>query len=155
MKLSAGILLYRHSPNDGVLEFFLVHPGGPYFARKDAGWWTIPKGEPNEEEELLATAIREFEEETGYKPKKPFYSLLPVKQKGGKTVHCWAVEGDLDAEKIICNTFTLEWPPRSGLQKSFPEIDRAEWFSLDDALKMINEQQREFLLELWKRTGVE
>lgn len=147
MKISAGILLFRHKPV-GELEFFLVHPGGPYFARKNEGWWTIPKGEPLDGEELLAAAVREFEEETGYMPEAPFHALRPITQKGGKKVYCWAAKGDLDPKTISCNTFALEWPPRSGRQENFPEIDKAGWFALEDALNMINERQRDFLIEM-------
>lgn len=146
MKQSAGLLLFRKI--NAVLEFFLVHPGGPFFARKDAGFWTIPKGEPLESEDLLTTALREFQEETGFKPEGDFVALNPIIQKGGKKVYCWAIEFDLDAEKIISNTFQLEWPPRSGTVKTFPEIDRAGWFNHADAAKLINEKQIPFLEEV-------
>jgi len=146
MKQSAGILLYRKT--DHGPEFFLVHPGGPFFSRKNEGWWTVPKGELLEEEQPLDAAIREFEEETGYRPQGGFIPLQPIKQKGGKVVFCWAVEGDLEAEQITSNTFEIEWPPRSGKMKSFPEIDKAGWFNLVEAGKMINEKQADFLKEL-------
>lgn len=143
MKQSAGLLLFRKI--DAALEFFLVHPGGPFFARKDAGFWTIPKGEPLDQEELLKTAIREFEEETGCKVEGDFIVLDPVIQKGGKKVFCWAVEFNLDADEIRSNTFEIEWPPRSGKMKTFPEIDRAAWLNYTDACKYINEKQIPFL----------
>ena len=146
MKLSSGILLYRHHQSN--LEVLLVHPGGPFFARKDAGSWTIPKGELNPDEDPLKAAVREFEEETGYKPSGDFTELRPVKQKGGKTVLCWAVAGDLDAGNITSNTFEIEWPPKSGKRKSFPEIDKAAWFTIADAREKINEKQAAFLDEL-------
>jgi len=146
MKQSAGILLYRQAETG--LEFFLVHPGGPFFSRKQEGWWTIPKGEPEDGEELTTTALREFKEETGYTVTSDLIALLPVKQKGGKVVHCWAAVGDLDAENIISNVFEIEWPPRSGKMKSFPEIDKACWADLEMAMKLINEKQAAFLEEL-------
>ncbi|TZF83990.1 NUDIX domain-containing protein [Pedobacter sp. BS3] len=145
MKQSAGILLYRLTGK--APEFFLVHPGGPFFIKKDAGWWSIPKGEMMPDEEPLDAAIREFEEETGYRPSGEFKALQPVTQKGGKKVYCWLVAGDLDPETITCNTFELEWPPRSGKKASFPEIDRAAWFSLNEARQKMNEKQVAFLDE--------
>lgn len=146
MKQSAGILLYRKTGSEP--EFFLVHPGGPFFAKKHDGWWTIPKGEPNPDENLLACAIREFEEETGYRPMPPFAELTPITQKGGKKVYCWAAEGDLDSEAITCNTFEMEWPPKSGKMKAYPEVDKAGWFTLAEARTLINERQRELLEEM-------
>src|SRR3954465_13788919 len=114
-RLSAGLLMYRL--REGRLEVFLAHPGGPYFRNKDEGHWTIPKGEPDPDEDLLDAAKREFQEETGIVPKEPFISLTPVKQKGGKLVHAWAFEGDYEEGKaIISKTFTMEWPPGSGRQ---------------------------------------
>ncbi|GGI27169.1 NUDIX domain-containing protein [Pedobacter mendelii] len=145
MKISAGLLLFRKTNHH--LEFFLVHPGGPFFAKKDAGWWTIPKGELLKNEEPLIAAIREFEEETGFKPSGDFVGLNSIVQKGGKKVLCWAIEFDLDASKIISNTFEIEWPPRSGIKKNFPEIDNAGWFEYDEAVKLINEKQISFLDE--------
>lgn len=146
MKQSAGILLYRKTGSEP--EFFLVHPGGPFFAKKQEGWWTIPKGEPNPDEDLLECAIREFEEETGYRPSPPFTELAPITQKGGKKVYCWAAEGDLDPDAITCNTFEIEWPPKSGKMKAYPEVDKAGWFALEEAKTLINERQRELLEEL-------
>lgn len=146
MKQSAGILLYRKI--EGEIQFFLVHPGGPFFAKKNEGWWTIPKGEPAENEALQDTAVREFEEETGYKPQGPFIELQPITQKGGKKVFCWAAEGNLDAETITCNTFEMEWPPKSGRKASYPEVDKAGWFTLEEAKTLINERQAALLDEL-------
>ena len=145
MKQSAGILLFRKTGTEP--EFFLVHPGGPFFTKKHEGWWTIPKGEPNPDEDLLECAIREFEEETGYRPAPPFTELAPITQKGGKKVYCWAAVGNLDPAAIICNTFEMEWPPKSGKMKSYPEVDKAGWFALAEATKLINERQRELLEE--------
>lgn len=143
MKKSAGILLYRNTANE--TEFFLVHPGGPFFAKKHEGWWTIPKGELLPDEAPLDCALREFEEETGYTPSAPFTELETITQKGGKKVMAWAAEGNLNADTITCNTFTIEWPPRSGRQKEFPEVDKAGWFTLSDAKVLINERQISFL----------
>jgi len=146
MKISAGILLYRVSGK--VPEFFLVHPGGPFFAKKNEGWWTIPKGELLPDELPLDAAVREFEEETGYKPQPPFVELGAIVQKGGKQVLCWAAQGDLDAGAIACNMFQMEWPSKSGVRKEFPEVDRAGWFALAEARILINERQAAFLEEL-------
>ena len=146
MKQSAGILLFRRK--DQQVEFFLVHPGGPFFAKKDLGFWTVPKGELNEDEEALTAAIREFKEETGESLTGDFLELIPVVQKGGKKVFCWAVEGDLDPSTIISNTFEIEWPPRSGKKQSFAEVDKAEWFAYSDAVKYVNEKQIALLDEL-------
>lgn len=129
----------------------LVLPGGPYFAGKDAGSWTIPKGEFAEDESPLQAATREMEEETGYRPTGTFIELAPIKQKGGKIVHCWAVAGDLDASTIVSNTFELEWPPHSGKRQTFPEIARAAWFTIDTARRKINERQQPLLEELAQR----
>ena len=146
MKQSAGILLYKTLGAEP--EFFLVHPGGPFFAKKNEGWWTIPKGELLADEEPLDAAIREFEEETGYKPQGPFTALQPIVQKGGKQVLCWAAEGDLDSTAITCNTFEIEWPPKSGKLRTFPEVDKAAWYTLSEAKILINERQIAFLEEL-------
>ena len=138
-KQSAGILLYRLT--DNVLQVFLVHPGGPYFRKKDEGAWSVPKGEYLDDEDALAAAKREFEEEVGRPITGNFIKLQPVKQKSGKVVHAWAVEGDIDHENINSNTFEIEWPPKSGKRASFPEIDRAGWFGIDEArLKIISGQ---------------
>ncbi|ETZ22715.1 NUDIX domain-containing protein [Pedobacter sp. V48] len=145
-KQSAGILLYRMKNKEP--EVLLVHPGGPFFRNKDKGWWTVPKGELLPDEDTLQAALREFNEETGYLPHGDFKALKPVVQKGGKIVNCWTVSGDLDADNITCNTFPLEWPPKSGKIVDFPEIDQARWFSLTQAEEFINQQQCEFLKEL-------
>ncbi len=142
---SAGILLFRRKKG---LEVLLVHPGGPFLVRKDLGAWSIPKGEYDESEDPLAAARREFAEETGQPVEGEFLPLKPVKQKGGKEVLAWAVEGDMDAEKAVSNLFEMEWPPRSGKMKQFPENDRAGWFDLPVARTKINERQRELLDEL-------
>ncbi|MBC9914842.1 NUDIX domain-containing protein [Chitinophaga varians] len=151
MKQSAGILLYRK--NNDTTEYFLVHPGGPFFVKKDAGHWSIPKGEIEPGEAPLQAAIREFEEETGYRPEGTFIPLQPITQKGGKQVLCWATEGDLNHETIVGNLFEIEWPPRSGKKKQFPEIDRAGWFDAETAKKMINSQQAAFIDELSATQG--
>ena len=130
-KQSAGLLMYRR--RGGAVEVFLVHPGGPFWAKKDAAAWSIPKGEFADDEDPLAAAQREFAEETGLTPSGPFTALTPIKQTGGKTVQAWAVEGDCDPASVRSNTFTMEWPPRSGRRQEFPEVDRAEWFTLDVA----------------------
>jgi predicted NUDIX family NTP pyrophosphohydrolase len=143
---SAGLLMYRIK--DGATQVLLAHPGGPYFVKKDDGAWSIPKGEPDTEEDLLITAQREFEEETRVKPTGPFIPLKPVKQKGGKIVHAWAVEGDCDPATIQSNTFTMEWPPRSGQQQAFPEVDRAEWFDLATAKRKAKSGQVGLIDEL-------
>jgi predicted NUDIX family NTP pyrophosphohydrolase len=145
-RLSAGLLMYRIK--DGAIEALLAHPGGPFFVKKDDGSWTIPKGEPNADEDLLVTAQREFEEETGQKPTGPFMPLHPIKQKGGKIVHAWAFEGDCDPATIKSNAFTMEWPPKSGKQQGFPEIDRAEWFDLVTARQKIKTGQEALIDEL-------
>ena len=144
--LSAGLLMYRIK--DGRIEFLLAHPGGPFYRNKDEGAWSIPKGEPDADEDLLLTAQREFEEETGVKPTGPFIPLKPIKQKGGKIVHAWAFEGDCDPAAIKSNTFTMEWPPKSGRQMEFPEIDRAEFFDLATARMKIKARQEALIEEL-------
>jgi predicted NUDIX family NTP pyrophosphohydrolase len=144
-KTSAGLLMYRL--REGELEFFLVHPGGPFFKNKDAGAWTIPKGEPQPGEPPLSTAKREFEEELGFPPEGTFVELKPIQQKGGKIVHAWMFAGDCDPDQIRSNTFTMEWPPRSGQQEEFPEIDRAAFFKLSTAQEKINPAQAALLDE--------
>src|SRR5213075_2319178 len=134
-KRSAGILLYRHTR--AGLEVFLVHPGGPFWAKKDAGAWGIPKGEIGELEDPLVDARRELLEETGLTVEGHFIPLTPIRQKGGKTIHAWAIEGDCDPAAIRSNVFTLEWPPRSGKTREFPEIDRVGWFGLAEARSRI------------------
>ena len=149
---SAGILLYKFEGSE--LKYLLVHPGGPFFARKNEGWWTVPKGELLPDEEPLNAAIREFEEETGYKPLGYFTELQPITQKAGKHVLCWACNGELDAAAITCNTFEIEWPPRSGKMKAFPEVDKAGWFTYDEAKVLINERQIAFLDELREKLKI-
>jgi len=145
-KKSAGILLYRI--RNKPLEIFLVHPGGPFWAKKDDGAWSIPKGEFDDNEDALSAAKREFEEETGIKISGEFIELDPIKQKSGKIVFAWAVEGDIDPSKIKSNEFEIEWPPKSGKMKSFPEIDKASWFDLKNAVVKINSGQLSLIKEL-------
>jgi predicted NUDIX family NTP pyrophosphohydrolase len=140
--------MYRRRP-DGT-QVLLVHPGGPFWRNKDDGAWTIPKGEVAAGEQPLAAAVREFAEETGFAPAGDFSPLAPVRQKGGKLVHAWAVEQDLDPAAIRSNTFQMEWPPRSGKRAEFPEIDRAEFFDLDRARLKINPAQVALIDELEK-----
>jgi predicted NUDIX family NTP pyrophosphohydrolase len=144
-RVSAGLLMYRLG---GGLEILLVHPGGPFFRNKDEGAWSIPKGEVGPGEDLLAAALREFAEETGGEPNGPFLALTPVKQKGGKVVHAWAVEGDCDTGAISCNTFSIEWPPRSGRRMEFPEVDRAAFFDPEEARRKVNSGQVPLIDEL-------
>ena len=132
--------MYRR--RDAQLQVLLVHPGGPFFKNKDAGAWTIPKGEPAGEEDLLTTARREFKEETGIDPGDvPLIALGEVKQKAGKTVHAWGFEGDCDPASLTCNTFKVQWPPRSGQWRSFPEVDQYAFLDLDAAREKINPAQ--------------
>jgi predicted NUDIX family NTP pyrophosphohydrolase len=146
-KTSAGILLYRR--RDHALEVLLVHPGGPFFKGKDAGAWSIPKGEYLSGEDPLAAALREFQEEIGCGPGRAEPRALgEVKQASGKIVKAWAIEGDCDAEAICSNLFSIEWPPRSGRLQQFPEVDRAAWFTLSEAVGRVNPAQQEFLHRL-------
>jgi predicted NUDIX family NTP pyrophosphohydrolase len=147
MKKSAGILVYR---NNSQPEFFLVHPGGPFWKNKHEGAWSIPKGEFSDED-ALAAARREFEEETGQSIDGDFIALNPIKQKGGKLVYAFAVAGKVDESKIVSNTFKLEWPYKSGKWISVPEIDKAGWFDFDEAKKLINPSQSVLLDELLDR----
>ena len=142
---SAGLLMYR--TRAGQVEVFLVHPGGPFCARKDAGVWSIPKGEFTDENPLEA-AKREFHEETGFTATGEFVPLETIKQAGGKIVHAWAIEGDCDADAIESNTFEIEWPPRSGRRRSFPEVDRAAWLPLPQAREKILKSQEPLLDQL-------
>ena len=130
-KRSAGLLMYRRRNSE--IDVFLVHPGGPFWSKKDLGAWSIPKGEYLDAEEPLQVAKREFEEETGFVPRGDFISLGDLKQPGGKIVSAWAFEGDCDPEKLKSNTFMMEWPPRSGRQIEVPEVDRGAWYSIEDA----------------------
>jgi predicted NUDIX family NTP pyrophosphohydrolase len=134
-KTSAGLLMYRF--RRGILEVLLVHPGGPFWKNRDEGAWSIPKGEADPAEDLFSVARRESAEELGREAVGEFAPLAPVKQKGGKVVHAWAFEGDCDPAEITSNTFTMEWPPKSGRQQEFPEIDRAEFFDLDTARRKL------------------
>jgi predicted NUDIX family NTP pyrophosphohydrolase len=150
-KTSAGVLMYRY--REGKLEVFLVHPGGPFWAKKDVGSWSIPKGELGPGEDPLASAKREFCEETGFVAEGEFVPLSDVKQPSGKIVHAWAVEGDCDAESMKSNSFSLEWPPKSGKRQEFPEVDRAGWFTMDIARAKIVKGQIAFLHELERVLG--
>lgn len=147
-KQSAGLLMFR--VQSGQLEVFLAHMGGPFWAGKDQGAWSIPKGEFVEGEEPFAAAQREFAEETGCRPGGPFIPLAPITQRGGKRVHAWAVEGDCDPAQLRSNTFSMEWPPKSGRQQEFPEVDRAGWFAIPAVLEKILSGQRELVVELAK-----
>jgi predicted NUDIX family NTP pyrophosphohydrolase len=148
-KISAGLLLYRRK--SGGLEVFLVHPGGPFFEKKDAGAWSIPKGEIDPQEDAFAAARREFREETGCVAEGEFLPLAPVTQPGGKIVYAWAFEGECDPRALRSNTFIMEWPPRSGKQREFPEVDRAAWFGIEEGKKKINKGQVGLLEELHQR----
>lgn len=142
-KKSAGILPYRR--RDGRVEVLLVHPGGPFWARRDDGAWSIAKGEYGDDEAALAAAIREFTEETGHVPPGPFVALPPQKQPGGKTIAAWITEDDWDTAAFVSNTFTLEWPRGSGTLATFPEVDRVAWFDLQAAERKLLPGQRPFL----------
>jgi predicted NUDIX family NTP pyrophosphohydrolase len=144
--VSAGILVYRKT--NATLEVLLAHPGGPFWARKDAGAWTIPKGLVELGADLLATAEREFTEETGFVAEGPFVPLAAVRQTSGKIVHAFACRGDFDSTKLISNMFEIEWPPRSGQRRQFPEVDRAAWFDLATARDKLIAYQRPFLQDL-------
>ena len=145
-KLSAGLLLYRVV--GGGIEVLIGHPGGPFWAKKDNGAWSIPKGEYVEGEDALAVAKREFEEETGARPQGDFLPLGDVVQAGRKVVTAWGVEGDFDPATLVSNRFELEWPPKSGRKASFPEVDRAQWFSPAEARQKILPAQRELISRL-------
>jgi predicted NUDIX family NTP pyrophosphohydrolase len=148
-KQSAGLLMYRRGARG--LELLLVHPGGPYWRGKDAGAWSLPKGEFGDDEEPLAAACREFEEETGVAPAGPYLALSPVRQKSGKRVHAWAFAGDCAPERLRSNTFTMEWPPRSGRFAEFPEVDAAAFFTPAEARTKINPAQAVWIDELERR----
>jgi predicted NUDIX family NTP pyrophosphohydrolase len=151
MKQSAGILVYKK--HHGKLLVFLVHPGGPFWKNKDTGSWSIPKGEFTDDEKPLDAAVREFEEETGIRLAGEFLELLPVKLKSGKKIYAWANERDIDASTISSNTFEIEWPPKSGKQQSFPEVDKADWFDVDEAIQKVNPAQGNFITELQSKVG--
>lgn len=140
VKRSAGLLMYRRNPD---LEVFLAHPGGPFWAKKDA--WTIPKGEYEPGERALEAAVREFQEETGFEPRPPFLELGEIRQPSGKIVTAWAFEGDCDPSRLISNTCMIEWPPRSGKQMEIPEVDRGVWFRIEDARRKIFKGQEKLL----------
>jgi predicted NUDIX family NTP pyrophosphohydrolase len=150
-KRSAGMLMYRRA--GARLEVLLVHPGGPFWAKRDLGAWSLPKGEYAAGEEPLAVAMREFEEETGARPSGDFLPLGESVQPGRKIVTAWAVEGDFDVGALKSNLFEMEWPPKSGRKTSFPEVDRAEWFSIEDARKKILRGQGAFLDRLLSALG--
>jgi predicted NUDIX family NTP pyrophosphohydrolase len=145
-KESAGLVLYRRVSRS--TEVFLVHPGGPFWAKKDEGSWSIPKGEIEAGEDALEAAKREFQEETGLVPAGTFQVLEPIRQKGGKIVHAWAAQCDLDAAAVKSNTFSMEWPPRSGKMREFPEIDHAGWFAIAEARRKILKSQLGLLEQL-------
>jgi predicted NUDIX family NTP pyrophosphohydrolase len=144
--ISAGILLFRR--RDGALEVFLAHPGGPFWSKRDAGAWTIPKGAVDEGEDLLDAARRELREETGLAPSGPFIPLGSIKQRAGKTVHAWACEGDADPSAVTSNDTQIEWPRGSGQWHTYPEVDRCQWFSLAEAGRKMNPAQAELLERL-------
>ncbi|HEX9169953.1 MAG TPA: NUDIX domain-containing protein [Roseiarcus sp.] len=151
-KISAGILLFRRRP--AGVEVMLVHPGGPFWAKKDARAWSIPKGLTNEGEDWLAAAKREFLEETGMAIDGEFLDLGAHKQQSGKTVVAWALEGDFDTKLLKSNTFSIEWPPHSGRMAEFPEVDEAAWYSIDEAMDKINKGQKPIIEALVERLGV-
>jgi predicted NUDIX family NTP pyrophosphohydrolase len=145
-KRSAGLLMYRRKRDE--IEVFLVHPGGPYWTNKDQGAWTIPKGEYGDDEEPLAAAQREFFEETGFAANGEFLSLGEVRQRSGKLVTAWAFRGDCDPMQLKSNTCEIEWPPKSGKCLQIPEIDRGQWFTMDEARKYIRAELNDLLLRL-------
>ena len=150
-KQSAGLLMFRKSGK--THEVFLVHPGGPYWAKKDRGAWTLPKGEYDDGEEPLAAAQREFHEETGFVAQEPFLEIGFIRQKSGKVVKAWSFAGDCDPHALISNTCEIEWPPRSKKRVVIPEVDRGAWFSLTNARDSIREEQRPLLLRLEETLG--
>lgn len=149
---AAGLLMYRRRNS---LEVFLVHPGGPFWAKKDLAAWTLPKGEYDDNEEPLAAAIREFREETGFEPHGPYLDLGTIKQTNGKLVHAWAFEGDCDPAALVSNTCEIDWPPRSGRKLTIPEVDRGAWFTLADARDRIFRGQQHLLEALATELGLE
>lgn len=151
-KQSAGLLIYRE--RQGRLEVLLVHPGGPFWKNKDAGAWTIPKGELLPNEDPLQAAQRECQEELGFVPAGPFVSLSAIKQKAGKVIQAWAVQADWDPKQLKSNSFTLEWPPRSGKVQEFPEVDRAGYFELPEAEIKVNAGQIALIKQLKEKLGL-
>jgi predicted NUDIX family NTP pyrophosphohydrolase len=149
-KAAAGLLVYRQRAE---LEVFLVHPGGPLWAKKDMGAWSLPKGEFEEGEEPLQAAKREFAEETGFSVDGEFLKLEPLKQRGGKIVHAWAIEADCDASQVRSNLFSMQWPPKSGRIQQFPEVDRAAWFTIPEARRRILPSQSGFIDQLVEALG--
>jgi predicted NUDIX family NTP pyrophosphohydrolase len=150
-EISAGLLVFRREPQ---LEVLLGHPGGPYWARKDEGAWSIPKGLVGPDGDLVAAARRELAEETSFIADGPLVALAPVRQKSGKTVHAFALEADFDLAQFASNSFEIEWPPRSGRRRVFPEIDRIGYFSVDEAMRKILAYQQPFIRELLEKIGV-
>jgi len=148
-KKSAGIILYRYQAS--ILQVLLVHPGGPFWANKDVGVWSIPKGEFDETESPFDAALREVKEETGLLLDGNFTALQPVKQKSGKLVYAWALQKDIDATQIKSNSFQMEWPPKSGKQQSFPEVNAAAWFSIEEAAEKILSGQLPLLQQLQQK----
>ncbi|KYH07188.1 MULTISPECIES: NUDIX hydrolase [Chryseobacterium] len=146
MKTSSGILLFKKEKDS--LYYFLVHPGGPFWRNKDSGAWSIPKGEILPDEDPLVRALTEFKEETGKAAEGQFIELSPIRQKGGKTVYAWALEGDIDTSGLYSNSFPLEWPPKSGKIIEIPEVDQWEWFASEEAQKRINPAQKDLITEL-------
>jgi predicted NUDIX family NTP pyrophosphohydrolase len=144
-EISAGVLVFRRKPS---LEVLLAHPGGPYWARKDEGAWSIPKGLAEADDDLLAAARRELAEETGFIADGDFIALAPVRQKSGKVVHAFAVEGDFDLTQFASNSFEIEWPPRSGRRQAFPEVNRVGYFGIEEAMRKILAYQQPFIREL-------
>jgi predicted NUDIX family NTP pyrophosphohydrolase len=149
VKKSAGLLMYRRNAS-GDIQVLLAHPGGPFWKNKDAGAWSIPKGEYETPEEPLAAALREWAEETGFAAQPPYLPLGEIRQKNGKHVIAWAFEGDCDPARLVSNTFEIEWPPKSGRMQSFSEIDSVQWFGLDEARAKINAAQAAFVDKLAK-----
>jgi predicted NUDIX family NTP pyrophosphohydrolase len=146
---SAGLLMFRRTPA-GEVEVLLAHPGGPYWRNKDAGAWSLPKGEYEDPEEPLAAALREWREETGFDATPPYLPLGEAKLKSGKRITAWAFEGDCDPSALAGNTFEIEWPPKSGRMQSFPEVDRVQWFDLNEARERIHAAQSAFIDRLEK-----
>ena len=150
-KQSAGLLMYRY--RRGTVEILLVHPGGPYWAGKDSGAWAIPKGEIEQGEDALTAARREFEEETGFKAEGQFCPLSPVRLKSRKVIYAWTFQGDCDPQNVKSMVFSMEWPPHSGKEQQFPEVDRAEWFTVEAAREKVQAGQMAFIEEFARSAG--